>query len=106
MRIERLKYLARTTPDAPATIELSADEIAALKRDQASRGVKKKRVIPASPTLKDVTRWIAQLGGWIDQKGNGEPGATTIARGLERLSQLVHTFRRKSAKPRKCAIPT
>jgi hypothetical protein len=49
MRIERLKYLARTTPDAPATIELSADEIAALKRDQASRGVKKKRVIPASP---------------------------------------------------------
>lgn len=106
MRIERLKYLARTTPDAPATIELSAEEIAVLKRDQASRGVKKKRVVPASPTLKDVTRWIGQLGGWIDQKGNGEPGATTIARGFERLSQLVNAFRRKSAKPRKNAIPT
>lgn len=99
MRIERLKYLARTTPDAPATIELSPEEIVALKRDQASRGVKKKRVVPASPTLKDVTRWIGQLGGWIDQKGNGEPGATTIARGLERLSALVSAARsRKSAK--------
>lgn len=100
MRIERLKYLARTTPDAPATIELSSEEITVLKRDQASRGVKKKRAVPASPTLEEVTRWIGQLGGWIDQKGNGPPGATTIARGFERLSVLVHASRsRKSSKP-------
>ena len=98
-RIERLKYLSRNTPDAPATTELSSDEIDVLKRDQASRGVKKKHVVPASPTLADVTRWIAELGGWIDQKGNGPPGATTLGRGLERLAQLTAALRlRKSAK--------
>jgi len=98
-RIERLKYLSRNQPESPAELELSADEIEMLKRDQASRGVKKKRVVPASPTLADVTRWIAELGGWIDQKGNGPPGATTIGRGLERLSHMTHAYRlRKSAR--------
>ena len=98
-RIERLKYLSRNQPESPAELELSADEIEVLKRDQASRGVKKKRVVPASPTLADVTRWIAELGGWIDQKGNGPPGATTIGRGLERLSHMTHALRlRKSAR--------
>ena len=61
--------------------------------------MKKKHVVPASPTLADVTRWIAELGGWIDQKGNGPPGATTLGRGLERLAQLTAALRlRKSAK--------
>lgn len=97
-RIGRLKYLARVTPEAASTIELSPEEIAVLKRDQASRGVKKKRFVPAAPTLADVTRWIAQLGGWIDPKGNGPP---TIGRGLERLSLLVDAARsRKSSKSR------
>ena len=100
-RIERLKYLARNQPESPAELELSADEIEVLKRDQASRGVKKKRIVPASPTLADVTRWMAELGGWIDQKGNGPPGATTIGRGLERLSHMTHALRlRKSARSR------
>jgi hypothetical protein len=98
-RIERLKYLSRNKPDTPAATELSPEEIDVLKRDQASRGVKKKRAVPSVPTLADVTRWIAELGGWIDQKGNGPPGSTTLGRGLERLSHLTAALRlRKSAK--------
>jgi hypothetical protein len=105
VRIERLKLLARNTPDAPATIELSADEITVLKRDQASRGVTKKRVVPKKPTIAEATRWIAELGGWIDQKGNGPPGSTTIGRGLERLSHMTYALRlRKSAKSLKRTI--
>lgn len=98
--------MRRTTPDAPASVELSDEEISVLKRDQESRGVKKKRVVPEHPTLKDVTRWLGQLGGWIDQKGNGELGATTIGRGLERLPHLVYAFREKVAKRRKATIST
>jgi hypothetical protein len=100
-RIERLKYGSRNTPDASASTELSADEIEVLKRDQRSRGVKRKRVVPSAPTIADVTRWIAQLGGWIDQKGNGPPGSITLGRGLERLSHLTAAHHsRKSVKSR------
>lgn len=103
-RIERLKYLSRNKPDAPATSSLTPDEIEVLKREQASRGVKKKEIIPKHPTIAQATRWIAQLGGWIDQKGNGPPGSTTLARGLERLSDMTFAFRlarnnRKSRQP-------
>jgi hypothetical protein len=104
-RIERLKYLSRSTPNAPAATELSAEEIEVLKRDQTSRGVKKKRVVPSVPTLADVTRWIGELGGWIDQKGNGPPGSTTLGRGLERLSHLTAASRaRKLARSRPSTI--
>ncbi len=88
-RIERLKYLSRNQPELPATLELSADEIEVLKRDQASRGVKEKRVVPASPTLADVTRWIAELGGWIDRKGNGPRRDDDRARPREAFAQDV-----------------
>jgi len=64
MRIERLKYFARNKADAPATVELSDSEIDVLRRDRASRGVKKKRSIP---TISEATRWIAELAGWIDR---------------------------------------
>jgi Transposase Tn5 dimerisation domain len=92
-RIERLKHLPRNKPSAPAATELSPEEIEALKRDQASRCVNKKRVVPSVPTLADVSRWIAELGGWIDQKGNGPPGSTTPGRGLETLSHLTAALR-------------
>jgi hypothetical protein len=86
MRIERLKYLSRNTPDAPATTELGDDEIEALKLDQRDRS--KKKPVPPSPTIKQATEWIAQLGGWIGP-ANGPPGSITLARGLDRLRDLV-----------------
>lgn len=99
-RIERLKYLARNNADAPATVELSDEEIEVLRRDQASRGVNKKRSVPMHPTIGEATRWIAELGGWIDQKSSGPPGSTTLGRGLERLSYLVagHRLTRPSGR--------
>ena len=86
-RIERLKYLSRRTPDAPATIELRPEEIEALEFDQRRRWTKP-RPFPIAPTIADATRWIAELGGWIGP-ANGPPGSVTLARGLERLGYLV-----------------
>jgi hypothetical protein len=84
-RIERLKYLSRSEPNAPASCELAAEEIEALKLDRRRRT---RRRPPRMPSIGDATRWIAELGGWIGSR-NGPPGSVTLARGLERLGYLV-----------------
>jgi hypothetical protein len=81
-RVERLKHLARETPDAPASVELSPTEIEAtllLKRQQKKRT----EIIPDSmPTIAQATLWIAQLGGYTGKSSGGPPGSITIGRGL------------------------
>lgn len=88
MRIERLKYFARRKPEQPASVELSSEEIEALKLDQQSRAAPKRITLPKMPTIGEATQWVALLGGWIGP-ANGPPGATTLGRGLERLAALV-----------------
>ena len=39
------------------------------------------------PTL--TTRWIAQLGGFLDRKGDGDPGIIVMGCGMQRLYNLV-----------------
>jgi hypothetical protein len=85
-RIERLKYLSRTKPDAPASCELAPGEIEALRLHRSS-GSQRGR-LPRMPSIGEATGWIAQLGGWTSKR-NGLPGSITIARGLERLSYLM-----------------
>lgn len=87
-RIERLKYLSRSKPTAPAVEELSADEIEALKLDRRRRDETRQKRVPDNPTISEVSEWIAELGGWIGKR-NGPPGSITLARGLERLGYLV-----------------
>ena len=84
-RIEHIKHAARTTPDAPATSVFSRDEIdAAILLYKA--GVTKIRV-PYSrgdtPTVGQVTGWIASLGGHMGNPKTRPPGAKVIHRGLE-----------------------
>jgi hypothetical protein len=88
MRIERLKYLSRTTPDASAAIELSTLEIEAIKLNKQQRMLPRRTKLPEQPTIAEVTLWIAELGGYIGKR-NGPPGSITISRGLERLGYLV-----------------
>jgi hypothetical protein len=84
-RIESIKHLARNTPDAPATEQFSRDEIdAAILLYKA--GVSKIHVpyVPGdTPSIAEVTRWIASLGGHMGNPKTRPPGATVIRRGLE-----------------------
>jgi hypothetical protein len=41
------------------------------------------------PSLEQMVRWVAQLGGFIGRKGDGEPGVKVLWRGLTRLQDIV-----------------
>jgi hypothetical protein len=85
MRIVRLTYLSRVTPKAPATVELTQPEIDAVILLKKPRGVRR----GATPTIAEVTRWIADLGGYVGKSSGGPPGALVIARGLRRIEPIV-----------------
>jgi hypothetical protein len=103
-RIERIKHLSRTRPDEPATIELSEDEIVALRI--AKRRIKSSvEIIPDDiPTMRMATRWIGDLGGYAGHYKGYEPGAKTIGRGLAELeiwTAAIRHLRENPEKPKK-----
>jgi hypothetical protein len=84
-RIERLKHLARTEPETPASVELTPHEIKALiilKRENKKRT---ETISDAMPTIGQATLWIAELGGYTGKSSGGPPGSITIRRGLDTL---------------------
>ena len=54
-----------------------------------------------SPSVRQAVRWIAQLGGFLARKSDGEPGTTTLWRGLQELEamtkmwELCHATKRR-----------
>jgi hypothetical protein len=92
IRIERLKFLARTAPETAASSELTPHEIHALvlwKR----RTKKRTEAMPKDfPTMGEAVLWIAQMGGYTGKSSGGPPGAITIARGLDRLCQRAEAL--------------
>jgi hypothetical protein len=45
-----------------------------------------------SPTVRQAVRWIARLGGFLGRKSDGEPGTTTLWRGLEQLDAMTRMW--------------
>jgi len=82
-RIARLMRLGRTCPDLDASLFFDADEIrGAYLLAKAARPKK-------PPTLNQMIRLIASLGGFLGRKSDGEPGAKTIWIGLQRTMDAV-----------------
>jgi len=44
------------------------------------------------PSLQQAVGWIAQLGGFLGRKHDGEPGVKTIWRGWQRLQDIAATW--------------
>jgi hypothetical protein len=88
MRLLRLTYLARTTPDVPASQELRQPEIDAVIVSRAPKGYRRGDI----PSISLVVLWLADLGGYTGKSSGGPPGAIVIRRGLERIQSLADYF--------------
>ncbi len=80
-RLERIKLLSRQSPDLPALGEFSRDEIDATIALRKPKGV----AFGAEPTLGEVTRWIADLGGYTGKSSGGPAGIRVLTRGFDRV---------------------
>jgi hypothetical protein len=88
-RILFLTLTGRKVPDLPASAVFDECEWKALHCFVNSTP------IPPSeePPLQDLVREIAKLGGFLARKGDGEPGMTTVWRGLSRLVDITATWK-------------
>jgi hypothetical protein len=85
----RLAQLARTHPELPAVEEFSPTEI------DAAIVLRRKRTklkLGDRPSLAEVVRLIADIGGYTGKSSGGPPGPTVIARGLERLAMATEVL--------------
>jgi len=88
-RILYATMLARVVPDVPCTVLLDADEWQGLYCRIHRVAV----VPPKPPTLRQVVRWIAQLGGFLGRKRDGEPGVTVLWKGFQHLVDVTAMYR-------------
>jgi hypothetical protein len=87
-RVMYLVKIGREMPDIPCSIFFEEEEWKAL-----CCFTQKTRTPPEKPpTLREASRMVAQLGGFLGRKSDGDPGAETIWRGLERLSDITVAF--------------
>jgi Transposase Tn5 dimerisation domain len=82
-RIARLMRLGRTCPDLEAALLFEREEW------EAAYVLNKKKPPREVPRLNAVIRLIAQLGGFLGRKGDGEPGVKTIWQGLQRVMDFA-----------------
>lgn len=86
-RIARLMRLGRTVPD------LDAERFFAPEEWQAAYAMMNNPLPERPPGLNAVLRLVAQLGGFLARKGDGEPGAKTIWLGLQRITDFAEALR-------------
>ena len=70
---------SRAGPDVPCTALLAREEW------QALYGAIHRTPTPPEtpPSLRQAVHWIAQLGGFLARRGDGEPGATVVWKGCQ-----------------------
>lgn len=88
-RLLHLTYVARELPEQPCTLFLTDPEWKALYAR-----IHRTRLVPAEPPeVRTAVRWIAQLGGFLGRKRDGEPGVKVLWRGFRILQVVVEDWR-------------
>ena len=82
-RLARLVRLGRTHPDLVATVFFTDEEW------KGAYILAKKPIPKTTPTLREVIRRIAMLGGFLARKSDGEPGVKTLWLGFARIRDFV-----------------
>lgn len=86
-RIARLMRLGRNCPDLNAQLMFEPDEW------KAAYILNQQKVPSELPTLNEVVRLVARLGGFLARKGDGEPGVKTIWLGMQRILDFAAGIR-------------
>ncbi len=84
-RVYWLTLVSRTAPDISALLFLNDFDWKIL----FAKFNPNKKIPKCPPTMKQITIWIAQPGGFLARKGDGETGVTHIWRGLEKLVNMI-----------------
>ncbi len=88
-RIYHLTILGREVPELPCSVFFEEAEWKALYIL-----VNHTTDLPAKePTLREAIRMVASLGGFLGRKGDGDPGTTTLWRGLQSLASATALYR-------------
>jgi hypothetical protein len=82
-RVTYLMRAGRICPDLDAALFFDPDEI------RGAYLLAKKPQPSKAPSLNEVLRLIAQLGGFLGRKSDGEPGVKTIWQGLQRVMDVA-----------------
>jgi hypothetical protein len=87
-RMYWVTHINRHAPEASCVVVLAEHEWHALYAT-----IHRTTQLPTEPpTVGQVVRWIAQLGGFLARKGDGDPGCTAIWRGWQRLHDISTTW--------------
>lgn len=89
-RVMLLAHQGREHPEAPASVYFSTEQWKALWVRTGAPTIPEDS---EEPTLREAMRRVAQLGGFLGRKADGDPGAQTLWKGLQRLDDLTDMFR-------------
>jgi hypothetical protein len=89
-RVLALCRAGRESPEGLASDWLSAAEWKALWCYVNQRAQPPNR----SPGVSQAVRWIAQLGGFLGRKRDGDPGPIVVWRGLQQLHAITSAWKR------------
>jgi hypothetical protein len=84
-RIFHLTKLGRETPDVPCTVYFEDAQWKALLAYVTRNPIPP----PQPPSLRQATRMMASLGGFLGRKSDKEPGTKSLWIGLQRLDDLT-----------------
>jgi hypothetical protein len=88
-RIVHLTKLGRDIPDMPCTVFFKEAEWKALVAYNTQNPVPPEK----PPTLREATRMVATLGGFLGRKGDGEPGTKSLWMGLVHLDDISEMWK-------------
>ena len=83
-RLYFIVFLGRNCPELPCTIIFEEDEWKSV-----FAVVKKAKPPEEPPTLGEVVRMVATLGGFLGRKSDGDPGPKVMWVGLQRLAECA-----------------
>jgi transposase-like protein/transposase Tn5 family protein len=94
-RVLSAVMLARAAPERPCDVWL------ALEEGQALYGAIHHGPTPPDcpPTLGEAVRWLAQLGGFVGRRRRDQPGAETLSRGFQHVTDLTRMYRMMRSAP-------